>query len=194
MVANAVSGHSTRSPVLSIDGPAPETETETENLVARSAEIDARNPDLIQLGSTNTADGGSLEFWGDLSKRDEVESLEARWGGTKCATGKITPVCDNSHNEAENALCDSLISNLNGYSSQAIPSNWRQVCYKGQNGKCCTSWSGAINNLKYSDLSGNAQTMSQSCSSNGISAKMNGLKIEGTCVNQCLNSGHSCGA
>jgi hypothetical protein len=41
------------------------------------------------------------------------------------------PVCDNKNNEAENALCDSLIGNLNGYGTQSIDSSWRQVCYKG---------------------------------------------------------------
>lgn len=186
MIKNTATGGG-QPTVRTIDGPV----LEDKNLVARYADIDARNPDLIQLGSENTADGGTLEFWG----KREVEALNARWGGgTKCVTGTITPKCDNSHNEAENALCDSLIGNVNGYGTQSIDSSWRQVCYKGTDGKCCTSWSGSITGLKYSDLAGNAQTMATSCSNNGISAKMSGLKIDNTCVNQCLNSGHSCGA
>lgn len=150
-------------------------------------DIEARDPALTQFGSEDTTDGGSMEFWG---KRDIESQLVRR---TKCKSDPIIPHCDNKENLAENALCDSLIGNLAAYGSQRIDKGWRQVCYKGQTGKCCTAWSGGIDNLQYSDLVKNAQTMVQSCSNNGVSAKMSGVRIRGACVNHCLNSGHSCG-
>ncbi|KAK9421839.1 putative WD-like domain-containing protein [Seiridium unicorne] len=163
-----------------------ESVTDGESFEVWGRDLDAGDPDLTLLSSENTADGGSFEAWG----KREAKSLNAR--KTSCATGTITPTCDNK-NGGQNALCLSLISYLSSFGTQATPSGSKQLCYAGSGGKCCTGWNVAVPNLNYNDLVSNAQTMYQTCSgSSGNSAKMNGVKLYQTCANQCLNDGHGC--
>lgn len=146
--------------------------------------VDARDEDTL-FKSDTTPNGGSFEAWG----KRQAQALTER--KTKCASG-VSPVCDDK-NGGPNTLCLSLISYLSSFSSQTTPKGSKALCYTGADGKCCTKWNTNIKYLTYGDLVPNAQTMYSSCSgSSGNSGKMNGVRLHGTCANQCLNNGHSC--
>ncbi|KAK9769654.1 putative WD-like domain-containing protein [Seiridium cardinale] len=163
-----------------------ESVAEGESFEVWGRDLDARDSDLNLLSSENTADGGSFEAWG----KREAKPLNARW--TSCASGTITPKCDDE-NGGQNVLCVSLLNYLSAYGTTKPPSGSKQLCYAGSGGKCCTGWNVDVPNLTYSALVNNVQTMYQTCSgSSGNSAKMNGVKLINTCANQCLNNGHQC--
>ncbi|KAH9889654.1 hypothetical protein F4778DRAFT_796727 [Xylariomycetidae sp. FL2044] len=111
--------------------------------------------------------------------------------GTKCSASP-TASCDTKNNQAQNSLCANLLDDLNAQYDTSVPSSWRQICYRGTDGSCCTGWNTQVNYLKQGTLAANVQTLNEQCSANGISGKIYGTKLSYTCVNQCVNSGHTC--
>ncbi|KAI2608220.1 uncharacterized protein GGS25DRAFT_521395 [Hypoxylon fragiforme] len=151
--------------------------------------------DLVSLHTQDTGNGTSLEYFGvpdSTTKRWTPTPTLERRKSTTCSAYP-TPSCDNKDNEAQNELCSSLVDNLYAQATIAIDQSWRQICFKGEGGdKCCTAWSTAVPWLRQGDLAANANTIMQTCTNNGVSGKMYGVRLQSTCLNQCVSSGHGC--
>ncbi|KAI0191617.1 hypothetical protein F4808DRAFT_476019 [Astrocystis sublimbata] len=136
-----------------------------------------------------------MEYYGVAATEEKqnqpTRTVQLERKGTQCSASP-TPSCDTSKNQAENELGENLLETLNAQSTTPVPTDWRQICYRGSSGSCCTGWNTQVDNLQQGDLAANLETLSQSCSSNGISGKIYGTKLYNTCVNQCANSGHKC--
>lgn len=81
---------------------------------------------------------GTLIYYGPAS--DEVAERDVK--RASCTTGGTAPVCSSDH-AARNAVCDSLIGELNSDGSNPVPKSPRQICYQGgssSNEYCCVSW------------------------------------------------------
>ncbi|KAI0548064.1 hypothetical protein F4679DRAFT_585822 [Xylaria curta] len=174
-------------------------------LETEQTDLFQRTTDLEELTLFLTADRGNgerMEYYGvnttavainaaanAANKEKPTRTLERK--GTSCSATP-TPSCDTKKNQAQNALCESLINDLNAQYTVAIPKEWRQICYRGTDGSCCTGWNTEVSNLQQGDLAANVETVAQSCSANGVSGKIYGTKLFQTCCNQCVNSGHKC--
>ncbi|KAI1820737.1 hypothetical protein F4861DRAFT_522018 [Xylaria intraflava] len=151
------------------------------------------------LETSERENGSRMEYYGVHPSNETLEArspeptrtVDIDRRATKCSANP-TPSCDLHKNQAQNQLCSSLLDELNAQYDIAIATNWRQICFKGQSGSCCTGWNTAVPGLIQGDLTNNIQTLSEHCSSNGISGKIYGTKLYNTCCNQCLNSGHGC--
>ncbi|KAI0147790.1 hypothetical protein GGR57DRAFT_515519 [Xylariaceae sp. FL1272] len=151
--------------------------------------------DWILLGADDRGNGTSMEYYGVMAVEDTTadtqptRTLEGR--GTQCSATP-TPSCDTKHNQAQNSLCSYLLDNLSAQSTLSVDPSWRQICYRGTDGSCCTGWNEAVSKLQQGDLADNVQILSEYCSANGVSGKIYGTKLYNTCVNLCVNSGHRC--
>ncbi|KAI1739742.1 hypothetical protein F4680DRAFT_448738 [Xylaria scruposa] len=180
------------------------------------ADLSQRTTDLEELTLLFTSDRGNgerMEYYGvntsavainvtantvnniDGNRRNKrkqekpTRTLERK--GTSCSANP-TPSCDTKKNQAQNELCQNLINDLNAQYTVPIPKDWRQTCYRGTDGSCCTGWNTEVRYLRHGDLAANVDAVTQFCSANGISGKIYGTRLAGTCCNQCINSGHGC--
>jgi hypothetical protein len=76
---------------------------------------------------------------------------------SSCGT-TAAPSCHTS-NTARNAVCDSLVTELQGDYDVSVPQSPRQICYEGNsetNEYCCVSWHNVVPSLQKGDLAGYA--------------------------------------
>ena len=139
---------------------------------------------------------GSLVYLGPPSgtqaPRLEASKVEER---ASCGTS-AAPTCSTDHS-ARNDICDQLVTELGGDAQIAVGSSPRQICYEGSaaesNEYCCVSWSTVIPNLVKGDLAADANSILQSCTSNGISGQVDNVLVYQTCSDVCLsNRGTGC--
>lgn len=101
------------------------------------------------------------------------------------------PTCSSKYT-ARNDICDSLVTELYGDSQIGVGQSPRQICYEGaaaeSNDYCCVSWHSVVPNLIKGDLAPIANTMLQTCTSNGISGKTYNIFVHGSCTSVCLSS------
>ncbi|PCG98615.1 Hypothetical protein PENO1_057130 [Penicillium occitanis (nom. inval.)] len=139
---------------------------------------------------------GKLTYYGPSNStlkaaRAVHPEIEGRSG---CST-TATPSCHDSHS-ARNDVCDQLVAELQGDYQVPIPQAPRQICYEGSsesNAHCCVSWHNPVPGLIKGDLYDYAYSIMITCTEDGISGKINGVKVHNTCTNVCLsNRGTGC--
>ncbi|KAI2615876.1 hypothetical protein GGR54DRAFT_611399 [Hypoxylon sp. NC1633] len=151
--------------------------------------VTERHPEqYIHLDEVQVKGGGSLEFLGPEPTKATRSLNIAR----KVCAYNPQPSCS-SENNANNELCSKLVDNLYATSRNPISKAPRQVCYKENDSYCCTSWSAEVSGLTQGDLADNANAIFKQCVQNGISGQLNGVKLSGVCMDQCLsNRGTGC--
>ncbi|PGH16848.1 hypothetical protein AJ79_01492 [Helicocarpus griseus UAMH5409] len=158
--------------------------------------LQARN-EFAELYRVNDKDGGSLIYYGFFEDNDtetptsDTSRLQER---ASCPTMK-EPKCDGA-NAARNPICDKLVTDLEGNSDVNVPGSPRQICYQGsteKNAFCCVSWHNKVPNLNKGELAPFAHKILRTCTANGISGKIYGVRVGGTCTDACLsNRGTHC--
>ncbi|KAK8052543.1 hypothetical protein PG993_003928 [Apiospora rasikravindrae] len=148
---------------------------------------------IVLLRREERGNGTGIEYFGvDPAAAvlpTPTRTVERR--GHDCVA-KPEASCDTKKNQAQNLLCQSLISDLNAQWRTPVDKNWRRICYKGENQSCCTAWSNEISNMVQGDLTVEAEKIIENCSNDGISGKVYGTRIRNICTNQCVNAGHKC--
>lgn len=141
--------------------------------------------DLIWYGEPE--DGVTSEVAPRATSRSEI------WQRSGHCTVNGDPVrCDNE-NTARNSVCDSLVTDLSGHGSVAIPNpSSRAVCYMGDsehNVDCCVSWHNLVTQrLTKGDLATPAYRIMSKCSENGISGKINWVWLLDACTSICVSN------
>ena len=136
---------------------------------------------------------GSLVYLGHASGTEPASSgVQER---ASCQNNPA-PTCSGKHT-ARNDICDSLVTELFADPQIGVAQSPRQICYQGaaaeSNDYCCVSWHNVVPNLTKGDLAAIANTMLQTCTSNGISGKTYNIWVRQTCTSVCLsNRGTGC--
>ena len=152
---------------------------------------------LVLLRRDERGNGTGIEYYGrspDLggAAADVQPTSTVQQRAPKCDEEYPTPSCDTEENQAQNALCANLLGDLSAQSTEPVDPSWRSICFRGESGSCCTTWSDPVPGMQQGDLTPEAQKILERCSSNGISGKLYGVTVAHKCINQCLNSGHKC--
>jgi hypothetical protein len=135
---------------------------------------------------------GSLVYLGHAPGAAPGAQLESR----ATCHGNVAPTCSGKY-AARNDICESLVNELFADSRIGVAQSPRQICYEGaaaeSNDYCCVSWHNVVPSLTKGDLGPIANTMLQTCTSNGISGKTYNTWVRQTCTSVCLsNRGTGC--